>query len=143
MTTPGAGKGERLWQINNSGGDMTPRATTAKPDTCKLERVDDPDIDDIWYNVVCVTHSAIFARCHELADADLICKLHNVSFYAHEADQQTIAELRKALEDARPYVGRLAGGQHVGRVLSQGEAVKLLGRIDALAAIAATEEGKS
>ncbi len=59
------------------------------------------------------------------------------------AAEQTIAELRKALADARPYVGRLAGGQHVGKVLSQGEAVKLLGRINALAAIAATEEGKS
>ncbi len=95
----------------------------------------------------------VASRLYE-ADADLICTLHNERTHlvsraayvemrdAREADQQTIAGLRKALIDARPYVGRLAGGQHVGKVLSQGEAVKLLGRIDkALAAIAATEEG--
>ncbi len=63
-------------------------------------------------------------------------------FMADRVKEQdmTIAELRKALAEARLYVGRLAGGQHVGKVLSQGEAVKLLGRIDALAAIAAAEE---
>jgi hypothetical protein len=129
QTTPGAGEGER-WRVVQSGGGRW------KTFVRWLVREGDKTI----------------ATCADEVDADLICTLHSERTHlvsrdayvemrdARETDQQTIAELRKALEAAKGTLSAYLLFVNQDEIPTPEQCREMTEEVaDALAAIAATE----